>query len=67
MGDGQNRHCYETQAKGNCNINLIDMRTNLGRQTVSFSGAQIWNMLPIELRNVKSRKNNRQLLNEDVL
>ena len=60
-------HCYETQAKGNCNINLIDMRTNLGRQTVSFSGAQIWNMLPIELRNVKSRKNNRQLLNEDVL
>ena len=60
-------HSYETRAKGNCNINLIDIRTNLGRQTVSFSGAQIWNMLPIELRNVKSRKKFRKLFNENLL
>ena len=34
------------------NISLIDIRTNLGKQTVSFSGAQVWNTLPKELRNV---------------
>ena len=55
-------HHYETRAKGNYNISLIDIRTNLGKQTVSFSGAQIWNTMPKELRNVISRKNSGKYL-----
>ena len=39
--------------------NNVDIRTNpLGKQTVSFSGAQVWNTLPKELRNVISRGRN---------
>ena len=55
-------HHYETRAKGNYNI-----RTNLGKQTVSFSGAQIWNTVPKELRNVISRKKFRQIFKKELL
>ena len=48
-------------------ISLIDIRTNLGKQTVSFSGAQIWNTMPKELRNVISRKKFRQIFKKDLL
>ena len=60
-------HHYETRAKGNYNISLIDIRTNLGKQTVSFSGAQIWNTVPKELRNVISRKKFRQIFKKELL
>ena len=50
-----------------CNISLIDIRTNLGKQIVSFSGAQIWNTMPKELRNVISRKKFRQIFKKDLL
>ena len=60
-------HHYETRAKGNYKISLIDIRTNLGKQTVSFSGAQIWNTMPKELRNVISRKKFKQIFKKDLL
>ena len=64
---GHKSASYETRAKGNYNISLIDIRTNLGKQTVSFSGAQIWNTVPKELRNVISRKKIRQIFKQDLL
>ena len=60
-------HHYETRAKENYNISLIAIRANLGKQTVSFSGAQIWNTLPKELKNVISRKKFRQIFKKDLL
>ena len=54
------KHPYETRSNENKNITLIKVRTNLGKQSVSYSGAVIWNALPNDIRKIKSRKTFRQ-------
>ena len=50
------RHPYETRSNENKNIKLVKVRTNLGKQSVSYSGACIWNTLRNDIRECKSRK-----------
>ena len=50
------RHSYETRSNENKNINLVKIRTNLGKQSVSYSGACVCNSLCNEIREYKSQK-----------
>ena len=49
-------HMYNTRNKQKGNFKIGSIKTNLGKQTISHSGAIIWNNLPITLRNLNSRK-----------
>ena len=50
-------HTYNTRNKEKCNLKIETIRTNLGKQSMSYSGAVIWNNIPTKLRNTTSRKN----------
>jgi len=49
-------HPYETRTKSKCNINVTKFQTNVGKQSISYSGPDLWNQLPISLRQNKKRK-----------
>ena len=49
-------HMYSTRNKENFNLKNEIIRTNLGKQSLSYSGPVIWNSLPTDLRITTSRK-----------
>ena len=49
-------HMYKTRNKEKCNLNIEAIRTNVGKQSISYAGAVIWNSIPTMLRNITSRK-----------
>ena len=49
-------HMYNTRNRKKGNFKIESIKTNLGKQTISYSGAIIWNNLPTNLRNLNSRK-----------
>ena len=61
------KHPYETRSNENKNITLVKIRTNLGKQSVSYSGAFIWNALRYDIREIKSRKTFRRAFKKILL
>ena len=49
-------HMYQTRNKEKCNLKIEAIRTNVGKQSISYTGAVIWNSIPTMLRNITSRK-----------
>ena len=49
-------HMYSTWNKENFNLKHEIIRTNLGKQSLSYSGPVIWNRVPTNLRITTSRK-----------
>ena len=47
---------YKTRNGEKGNFKIESIKTNLGKQTISYSGAIIWKPLPNNLRNLNSRK-----------
>ena len=61
--------CYETNIRyGHCitrgvkKLHLKSVNTEFGRRATMFKGAQDWNKLPANLRNVQNTKTFRKLL-----
>ena len=46
---------YQTRNKEKCNLKIEAIRTNVGKQSISYAGAVIWNSIPTMLRNITSR------------
>ena len=60
-------HMYKTRNKEKCNLKIEAIRTNVGKQSISYSGAVIWNSIPTMLRNITSRKQLSRDLKKNLL
>ena len=60
-------HMYQTRNKEKCNLKIEAIRTNVGKQSISYAGAVIWNSIPTMLRNITSRKKFSRDLKKNLL
>ena len=60
-------HIYKTRNKEKGNLKIEAIRTNVGKQSISYAGAVIWNSIPTMLRNITSRKKFNRDLKKNLL
>ena len=60
-------HPYQTRNKQKCNIKITTIKTDLGKQSISYSGPLIWNNLSLDLRKIPVRKRFSQELKKYLL
>ena len=62
-------HIYQTRNKEKCNLKVetVHLNTNIGKQSISYSGSFNWNNLPINFRNITRRSRFCRLLKQELL
>ena len=60
-------HPYQTRNKEKCNLKVEKVHTNIGKQSISYSGSFNWNNLPVNLRNITRRNRFCRLLKQELL
>ena len=60
-------HPYETRYKEKGNLKVATVHTNIGKQSISYSGSFNWNNLPVNFRNIPRRNMFCRLLKQELL
>ena len=60
-------HCYDTRQKNNKNLGMSLVKTNIGKQSLSYSGPFNWNALQSDIRNNPSRNSFRKNLKLQII
>ena len=60
-------HPYQTRNKQKSNIKVTTIKTNLGKQSISYSGPLMWNNLSMDLRKITLRKSFSRALKKRLL
>ena len=60
-------HAYQTRNKEKCNLKVETVHTNIGMQSISYSGSFNWNNLPINFRNITRRSRFCRLLKQELV
>ena len=61
------RHNYQTRSRTNNNLVMPMPRTDIGKQSIKFTGVKIWSDIPLVIKNANSLDNFSKCLNAHMI
>ena len=61
------KHNYQTRSRTNNNLVMPMPRTDIGKQSIKFTGVKIWSDIPLEIKNANSLDNFSKCLKAHII